>query len=180
MSVCTTKFVGIKGCAVWQCDEKGTAISENPQIDNTTINAPSIEFDTTDVNLMGTLAVPDFTKLSNFTLSVNIPVDNPEAMKLCVLGLNQWIISYAVSNLDASTGLETITGYRIYAKGYITSIPSAEISVGGDGTAELSMNLISYKKWALGENTAKYDIDRMTGKVEINGKNYTNSLNSLF
>lgn len=180
MSSCTVKFIKIGGVSVWAADEKGTPLYQTPQVSDTTVTAPSIEFGTTDVNIMGTLSVPDFTRLDNFQLGVNIPVDNPEAKKLRKLGLQQWIISYVVSNMDAATGLETLTGYRIYAKGYVTSLPNAELSVGGDGMADLTMNLVSYKKWALGGSVAEYDIDRLTGKVEIDGVNYSNDANSLF
>ena len=180
MSVAPTKTIGIKGCAVWLADERGSAIGTNPQIDNTTITAPSIEFGTTDVNIMGTLSVPDFTKLDNFSLSVNIPVDNPEAMRLCQLGLTQWIISYCVASIDARTGLESVVGYRIYARGYVTSVPSADIAVGNDTTADVTMNLVSYKKWALGADVPAFDIDRLSGKVEINGVNYSRAVDELF
>ena len=180
MSRTLTKFVDIKGCAVWLCDENGTPIKETPQIDNTTISMPDLEFGTTEVNLLGTLSVPDFTRIDNFQLSVNMPVDNDEAMELFKPGLQQWVISYAVSNFNSGTGLEEVTGYRIYAKGYITRIPSSEISKGGDGKANLPMNLVSLKKWKLGERTAVYAIDRLTGKVEIQGVNYTQPIDELY
>lgn len=180
MSSAKTKFVQIQGCAVWESDDSMTAIDSTPNVDNTTISAPEIEFGTTDINLMGTVSVPDFTRIDNFQLSVNIPVDNPDAVKLCKLGLRQWIISYCVSNLNSETGLEDVSAYRIYAKGYITKIPVAELSQGGEGRADLSMNLVSYKKWKVGDNTPVFDIDRLTGKVEVGGVNYSQSINQMY
>lgn len=180
MSRTPIKFVKICGVSVWAADENGAALYDTPQASDVSVSVPSIEFGTTDVNILGTLSVPDFSRLENFQLSATIPIDNPEAKKLMKLGLQNWVISYAVANLDSSTGLEQKTGYRIYARGYVSSIPNAEISTGGEGTADVSMNLVSLKKWALGASVPEFNIDRLAGKVEIDGVNYAAEVNALY
>lgn len=180
MSRTPIKFVKICGVSLWEADENGATLYDVPQASDVTVSMPSIEFGTTDVNILGTLSVPDFTRLENFQLSATLPVDNPEAKKLFKLGLQNWIISYAVSNLDSATGLETKTGYRIYARGYVAGIPNAELSTGGEGTSDISMNLVSLKKWALGASVPEYNIDRLSGKVEIAGVNYAAEVNALY
>ena len=180
MSRSPVKFVKICGVSVWEADENGAAVYDYPQASDVTVSMPNIEFGTTDVNILGTLSVPDFTRLENFQISASVPVDNPEAKKLFKLGLQNWVISYAVANLDSATGLETKTGYRIYARGYVSSIPNAEISTGGEGMADVSMNLVSLKKWALGASVPEFNIDRLSGKVEISGVNYAAEVNALY
>lgn len=180
MSKSITKFVEIKGCAVWACDDNWVPVSQNPQVDNIAISAPDIEFATTDINLMGTLSIPDFTRIDNFQIGVTVPPDNEEAMALFQPGLKHWMISYAVSNFNSQTGLEELSAYRIYAAGYITKIPTSEINKGAEGTTELPMNLAVYKKVKVGSNTAVFDINRFTGKVEINGVNYSQPIDELY
>ena len=175
MAVSNSKFVGIKGCAVYRC-ENDVPITSAPQVDNVTITVPEITFNTVDVNIMGTVSIPDMTSLDNIQLSVNIPVDNPDAAELMQVGLQNWRISYVVSNVN-NQGVETITPCSIYATGFVTGIPNAEISKGGDGTADVTMNLMRFKKYT-GERV-DIDIDRSTGTLIIKGVNY-NTISSLY
>lgn len=175
MATSLTKFVGIKGCAVYRLID-GVPMTETPQVDNITISVPEITFGTTDVNMMGVVSIPDTTSIDNITLSVNIPIDNPDARHLMAVGLQEWKITYVVSNVS-SQGLETLTPCAIYARGWVNNIPNAEISKGGEGTADVSMNLMGFKK-VVGTDVL-FDIDRSAGKLIINGINY-NTIDTLF
>lgn len=174
MATSASKFIGIKGCAVYA--NINGSFDHPPQADNVTISVPEIAFGTTDVNFMGTISIPDMTSLDNITLSINIPIDNPDARVLTAVGLQQWKITYCVSNMDKQ-GLETLTPCCIYAKGFVTGVPNAEVSKGGDGLADVSMNLMSFTK--IVGNETLYDIDRSSNKLKVNGINY-NNVDTLF
>ena len=101
MSIAIQKSLGVKGCALWKLDDEGKA-GENPNVDNVSIQLPSIELETTSITLMGTLDVPDVTRIGNLQLSATIPLDVPEAMKLCELGkVVKWMVTWASMVYDA-------------------------------------------------------------------------------
>lgn len=177
------KTVSIKACAVYAMANDMVITPLSPQADNVTVTLPDLSFIKNDVNIMGTVSIPDFTRLDNFTVTVNVPVDNPDIRMLRKLGINQWKITYVVSNISAKTGFEELTAYEVIVKGYIGSIPNGSVEQGGDGMVDISMDCLSYKKTRTdqGRNTfVEIDIDRLTNKVKVDGINYTAQLNSLY
>ena len=81
MSIAIKKGLGVKGCAVWKLDENGKA-GENPNVDNVSVTLPSIELETTSINLMGSVDIPDVARIGNMQLSCTTPLDVKEAMDL--------------------------------------------------------------------------------------------------
>lgn len=175
------KFSTIKGCALWKCVADVPVTPGIPQADNVTITLPEISFGTTDVNIMGNVSVPDFTRIDNFTLTANVAVDNPDSIPLLQLGeggIANWKITYAVGNINVSTGLEELIPCTIFATGYITSIPNAAIEQGADGMAEISMNLISLRK--MRGTDMVYNVNRLTGDIMIGDQRLTAALQTLY
>lgn len=178
MSRQQNKLTTIKGCAVWYL-ANGTPINPTtPNADNVTITLPDLSFSTTDVNILGTLSVPDFTRIDNFSVSINIANDNPDSAPLKQIGLQEWKITYCIGVINSATGLEQFIPYTIYCKGYISSIPLGTIEQGGDGLVEISMNCTSIKKQQ-GTETL-FEIDRLNGKIKIGDTDYSSSINSLY
>lgn len=179
MSTQIHKSLPIKGAAIWACTEDWTPVSETPQADNVPITIPSIEFGTTDVPIMGTVSVPDFTRLDNFQLTADINVDNPDSKPLKRIGQQKWKVTYCTACINSATGLEELQGFVIYASGYVGGVPASEVNQGAENTATITMNCTSFKKQTI-EGVIEQNIDRFAGKIEIDGVNYTSSIGALY
>lgn len=181
MSRQTNKLTTIKGCALWALDpatEQQLIAGSVPQADNITITLPELTFGTTDVNILGTLTLPDFTRIDNFTVSANIAVDNPDSKPLKKVGLQAWKITYVVGCINQQTGEEEYTPYTVYCKGYIGSIPLSSVEQGGDGMADISMNCTAIRK--MKGNEVEFEIDRLGGSIKLGDKDYSRDINSLY
>lgn len=180
MSVALVKSLGIKGCAVWKLDENG-ATGQNPNVDNVDVALPSIELETTTINLMGSLDVPDLSRVGNLQLSVTIPIDVPEAMELCELGKSvRWLITWASMEYNSVTGETTPKAFTVEASGFVSAIPNANVNAGAENTGEVTMNLISYKKTNTTDKIIQFEIDRGKGIFKLNGKDLIGNISSLY
>ena len=180
MSVALVKSLGVKGCAVWKLDENG-ATGQNPNVDNVDVALPSIELETTTINLMGSLDVPDLSRVGNLQLSVTIPIDVPEAMELCELGKSvRWLITWASMEYNSVTGETTPKAFTVEASGFVSAIPNANVNAGAENTGEVTMNLISYKKTNTTDKIIQFEIDRGKGIFKLNGKDLIGNISSLY
>lgn len=180
MSVALVKSLGVKGCAVWKLDENG-ATGQNPNVDNVDVALPSIELETTTINLMGSLDVPDLSRVGNLQLSVTIPIDVPEAMELCELGKSvRWLITWASMEYNSVTGETTPKAFTVEASGFVSAIPNANVNAGAENTGEITMNLISYKKTNTTDKIIQFEIDRGKGIFKLNGKDLIGNISSLY
>lgn len=180
MSIAIKKGLGIKGCAVWKLDENGQP-GENPNVDNTPVTLPSIELETTSINLMGTVEIPDISRIGNLQLIVSVPLDVKEAMELCELGKTaSWMISWCSQEYNSETGETVAKAYKVFASGFITSIPNAEVNSGAENTGEITMNLIKYSKQCISDNYTSFEIDRGRGIFKVNGNNLYDQFSSLY
>lgn len=180
MSVAITKSMGVKGCAVWKLDENG-APGQNPNVDNVSVQIPSIELETTTINLMGSLDVPDMSRIGNLQLSVTIPLDVPEAMELCVLGKSvRWLITWASMTYNAVTSETTPKAFTAEVSGFVTSIPNAEVNSGAENTGDVTMNLISIKKTNTTDKIVEFEIDRGKGIFNVRGQDLIGGISSLY
>lgn len=177
MSIQMHKSLPIKGCSLWLLEDD-KPITSTPQADNIAITIPTIEFETTDLNIMGTMSIPDFTRIGNLQLTATIAIDNPDSRPLKRVGQQSWLIRYCTAYVDVATGLDVIEGYEIKASGYVTSIPNAEVNQGSENTGDIVMNLTSIRKMHGAD--VELDIDRMHGKIEISGINYTTELSNFY
>lgn len=180
MSIAIKKGLGIKGCAVWKLDENGRE-GEKPCVDNVPVTLPSIELETTSINLMGSVDIPDVSRIGNMQLSCTIPLDVKEAMDLCELGkTTSWLITWCSQEYNSSTGETTAKSYAVRATGFITSIPNSEVNSGAEGTGEITMNLIKYKKECISDNYVAFEIDRGAGIFKIRGNNIYDQFSKLY
>src|SRR5574344_1567769 len=94
MSVAIVKSLGVKGCAIWKLDDNGTP-GQYPNADNISITLPSIELETSSLQVMGTLDVPDLSRVGNLQLTCNVPLYNPSAIELLEMGkVVKWLITW--------------------------------------------------------------------------------------
>ena len=180
MSLALVKSLGVKGCAVWKLDENG-ATGQNPNVDNVAVTLPSIELETTTINLMGSMDVPDLSRVGNLQLTVNVPLDVPEAMELCELGKTvSWLVTWCSQEYNSVTGETTPKAYSVNATGFISAIPNAEVNAGAENTGDITMNLISYKKTNITDKTIPFEIDRGKGIFRLNGKDLYGQFSTLY
>lgn len=180
MSLALVKSLGVKGCAVWKLDENG-ATGQNPNVDNVAVTLPSIELETTTINLMGSLDVPDLSRVGNLQLTVNVPLDVPEAMELCELGRSvRWLITWCSQLYDSVTGATTPKAFNVEVSGFVTAIPNAEINAGAENTGDVTMNLISIKKTNATDKIVEYEIDRGKGIFKVRGDDLIGQFSTLY
>lgn len=180
MSIAITKSLGVKGCALWKLDARGEA-GEKPNVDNVSIQLPSIELETTSITLMGTLDVPDVSRIGNLQLSATIPLDVKEAMELCELGkVVKWMVTWASMTYNAESGTTTPKAFKVVASGFVTSIPNAEVNAGTENTGDVTMNLISISKTNITDNIVEYEIDRGRGIFKVKGADIISGISSLY
>ena len=180
MSLALVKSLGVKGCAVWKLDENG-ATGQNPNVDNVAVTLPSIELETTTINLMGSMDVPDLSRVGNLQLTVNVPLDVPEAMELCELGKTvSWLVTWCSQEYNSVTGETTPKAYSVNATGFISAIPNAEVNAGAENKDDITMNRISYKKTNITDKTIPFEIDRGKGIFRLNGKDLYGQFSTLY
>ena len=150
-------------------------------MDNVSVTLPSIELETTSINLMGSLDVPDVSRIGNMQLSCTIPLDIKEAMDLCELGKTvSWLITWCSQEYNSTTGETVAKSYSVRATGFITSIPNAEVNAGAENTGEITMNLIKYKKECISDKYVAFEIDRGAGIFKIRGNNVYDQFSKLY
>ena len=180
MSLALVKSLGVKGCAVWKLDENG-ATGQNPNVDNVAVTLPSIELETTTINLMGSLDVPDLSRIGNLQLTVNIPLDVPEALKLIELGKSvRWLITWCSQLYDSITGTTTPKAFNVEVSGFVTAIPNAEVNAGAENTGDVTMNLVSIKKTNATDGIVEYEIDRGKGIFKVRGDDLIGQFSHLY
>ena len=180
MSIALKKSTGVKGVAVWKLDENGQP-GQNPNVDNVAVTLPSIELETTTISMMGSLDVPDLSRVGNLQLTVNVPLDVPEAMELCELGKTvSWLVTWCSQEYNSVTGETTPKAYSVNATGFISAIPNAEVNAGAENTGDITMNLISYKKTNITDKTIPFEIDRGKGIFRLNGKDLYGQFGNLY
>lgn len=180
MSVALIKSLGVKGCAVWKLDENGVAPAM-PNVDNVSVTLPSIDLETTSINLMGTLDVPDVSRVGNLQLTVTVPLDVAGAMDLMEMGKTvKWLITWASMEYNSITGETTPKAFAVEASGFVASIPNAEVNAGAENTGDITLNLVSYKKTNSTDKVVQFEIDRGKGIFRFAGNDLVGAVSSLY
>ena len=180
MSVAIVKSLGVRGASVWKLDDNGTP-GQYPNVDNVAITLPSIELETSSIQLMRKIDVLDLSRVGNLQLTVNVPLDVPSAMELLEMGkVVKWLITWCSQEYNSVTGETTPKSFTVEASGFITSIPNAEVNAGAENTGDITMNLISYKKTNTTDRLVQFEIDRGKGIFNVLGKDLIRQFTSLY
>lgn len=180
MSVAITKSLGVKGCSIWRVRDDDT-VADHPNADNISITLPSIELESTTINLMGSVDIPDISRIGNLQLTATIPVDAKSSLDLIEIGKSvKWQIRWVTMEYDSTTSVTTPVSYKVFATGFVTSIPNAEVNAGSEGTADVTMNLIAYRKIDSTHNKTIFAIDRGQGTFIFNDKDMMSNIHNMF
>ena len=180
MATALTKSLPINGCAVYLMKD-GKQVGLGPVLDSVTISLPSIEFETTTIPMMGSYDVPDPSRIPNLQVTITIPCDNLAARTLAQPGVCEWKITWVSQEYSAATGMNVPTGWVVLCRGHVVNIPNAEVSVGGENTSDITMNVIAISKRSnTSPSVESYALDRSAGSLRVNGVEYAKGINSLF
>lgn len=170
------KYTSIKGCTIYRLNAAGMPLPTPAAID-VDITISEQTHPSTDVSMMGTVGVPDQSRLDNFTVTANVNCDSPEAAALSGAGIVGWFIRWVDEVIDEA-GMPQVIGWDVTAKGYITGAPEATKNVGSENMGDISMNVVAItKKNSLGY--VAYDIDRRVNKLVRNNIDYRSDINKL-
>ena len=164
----------IKGCSIYQVVD-GVADEEPCAID-CTITPPAISFETATIQMMGSLTMPDQSRLQDLQLSITVPSNNVNSINLSGKGLKSYAARWAQEVTDPSGAVRIISGV-IYMSGYVTQVPESAKNPGGEGTSDYNVSLVKYR--CLVDNEEMYNIDRSAGKLVINGEDYRSEVDEL-
>ena len=169
------KYTTIKGVTIYRLN--GGAPAPAPAAVDVDVNISEHTHPSTDVSFMGTVGVPDQSRLDNFTVGVSINCDSPEAQALVGEGVVGWMICWVDEVVDA-TGIPAVVGWKLFTYGYVTGVPEATKNLSSDNSGELTMNCLAARKINTSGYVA-YDIDRRSNKLIRNGVDYRAKINAL-
>lgn len=169
------KFTHISGASIYALDDAGHAESEPSAID-TSITLPAIEFETADVNLMGTITLVDHTRVGDISVTASLEADNPQTLKLVGAGLKRWKILWTETKLTPQ-GLTETVGFKVECAGYVASVPEGAKELGSQAVGDYTMHCMSIAK-SDSTGTVYYSIDRAAGKLEVNGADFRKDVNN--
>lgn len=170
------KYTTIKGVSIYECNEQWKEQGLPCAID-IEITVSEQTHPTTDIPFMGTMSVPDQSRVDNITITANVNVDDPNAQRLCGKGMKYWKACWVDEVVEAN-GLISVVGYNIYSKGFVGGQPEAAKNTGGDNSGGIVMNCVGIKKQD-SNGVVAYDIDRSQNRLIRNGEDYRSEINRL-
>lgn len=141
-----------------------------------TITLPEITPMTAEVKAMGTMTQPLWELLENMELTVakvGVDLGFREAI---VPGTSSIEARFTQTQTDANGKTKTIM-CKAFCKGQSLSIPGISVEVGNPSENEVPYSLTRYQLFVNGADAIL--VDRLAGKVRINGVDYTNGLAGL-
>lgn len=140
------------------------------------ITLPEITPMTAEVQAMGTMTMPIWELLEAMEMTFNkIGVDQGFREAL-VPGVTAVEVRFTQTQTDATGKTKTIM-CKAFCKGMTLSIPGISVEVGSASENEIPYSLTRYQLFANGAEAIL--VDRLAGKVRINGVDYTGGLAGL-
>lgn len=164
----------IKSCSIYS----GTAgqFDDTPAAIDATITLPSIPFESTTVQMMGSLTVPDQSRIGDMSLAITVP-QSRLSINLSGKGLKEYKICW-VQEVTAPSGAVRVVGFVCYVSGYVTQIPESAKNPGAEGTSDYNVSIVKYRVLEDGKYE-HFNIDRSSGKLVINGIDYRSEVDDL-
>ena len=164
----------IKGCTIYPAPDGKPAA--NPAAIDCTITLPNITFETGTVQMMGSLTVPDQSRLGDLSMAITVP-DSKDSMDLSGKGLKEYAAKW-VREVTDPNGAIRVVGFTCYFAGYVTQVPQSAKNPGAESTGDYNVSLVRYQVVEDG-NKIHFDIDRAAGKLIINGEDYRSEVDKL-
>lgn len=166
------RYLTVSASSIYAAD--GGIPLEAPSAIDAQVTLPAIGHPTTTVNMMGSYDVADEARVDNLQITISCQ-STEEALEL--LKHNEFIIKYAMQKEDKETGLSSYVGFTAFATGKPSTFGGGSIAVGEAGEGDITINCLKYRL-IQGEKELIY-IDRLAGKLVINGVDKRSELNKL-
>ena len=163
-------------------DLKGPVVADTVYSDkqlvakDTAFTLPGIEFLTADVQAMGNMTVPLIGLMENMELAITkIGIDKGLSRMSRLEKQNlefRWVQN--VVNSDGSTKAE---GCKAFVRVLPASLPEVGVEVGSASEAEMTYNVTRMQLYADGKEILL--VDRLSGILRVNGKDYMKNINNL-
>ncbi|MBR4985336.1 MAG: phage major tail tube protein [Proteobacteria bacterium] len=163
----------IKSCTIYPVENGVPAAS--PAAFDCTITPPVVTFETGTVQMMGSLTVPDQSRIADMSLSITVPV-SPLSVKLSGKGLKSYEARWAQEVTDPTGAIRVVQGV-CYISGYVTQVPATAINPGAEGTADYNVSVVKYRLVVGGKEL--HNIDRAAGVLVIDTVNYRSEVDAL-
>lgn len=164
----------IKSCSIYPVVD-GVA-ADSPAAIDATITLPPITFETSTIQMMGALNVPDQSRLGDLSMSITVP-QSRISIALAGKGLKSYAVKW-VQEVHDPSGAVRVVGFVCYVSGYVTQIPESAKSPGAEGTADYNVSVVKYRLLEDGK-IEHFNIDRGAGKLVINGEDYRSEVDNL-
>ena len=164
----------VKGVTIY--DAPDGVPSENPAAIDCTVTLPSISFESGTVQMMGSLTVPDQSRLGDLSMAITVP-DSKDSMSLSGKGLKSYVARWVREVTDPS-GAIRVVGFICYFSGYVTQVPQSAKNPGAESTGDYNVSLVKYRVLEDGK-IEHFNIDRAAGKLVINGEDYRSEVDEL-
>lgn len=129
-----------------------------------------------DVEAMGTMSVPLWSRLDNMELSVTKIGFDKGLSKLLKPGLKPLEFRFPQETIDANGNTKTVA-CKAFIKGMNTTIPGIGVVPGEPSSNELTLMATRYQLFVDGAESLL--IDRLASIVRIDGTDYTSGLQSM-
>lgn len=167
--------------ANWQ-DIKGAVMADTVYADkvlvakDTSFTLPGLEFLTADVQAMGNMTVPLIGLLEAMELAITKIGIDKGLSRLSRLEKQNLEFRW-VQNVVKSDGSMSVEGCKAFVRTMPGNVPETGVEVGSASEHEITYNVTRMQVYANGVEVLC--VDRLSGILRINGKDYYSKINNL-
>lgn len=129
-----------------------------------------------DIEAMGTMSFPLWSRLDNMESTITKVGQDIHFSALVEPKMKNIEHRWAQSQIDANGNVKTI-GCKAFLKGIPTTIPGIGITTGEPSENEITHTITRYQLLVDGKEVLL--VDRLTGILRVNGKDYSSGVNNL-
>ena len=166
------RYTQVSGSSVYPAPDGQP--TEMPAAIDCDVTLPTIGHPTTDVSMCGTYSVADQTRVDNLELSISCGT-NREALEL--LKYESFIIRFVQQVETPENGTTDYVQFTVYASGHVSSSGGSSLAIGGSPDGTITISCLRYR--LLQGDVELINIDRLAGKIMINGVDRRKKINSL-
>lgn len=166
------RYTQVSGSSVYPAPDGQP--TETPAAIDCDVTLPTIGHPTTDVSMCGTYSVADQTRVDNLELSISCGT-NKEALEL--LKYESFIIRFVQQVENHENGTTDYEQFTVYASGHVSSSGGSSLAIGGSPDGNITISCLRYR--LLQGDVELINIDRLAGRIMINGVDKRARINSL-
>ncbi|MFA5625152.1 MAG: phage major tail tube protein [Bradymonadales bacterium] len=166
-------YNAIKGTSLYKV--VNGEVQQKPCAIDCQITPPSIAFETSTAQVMGSMTIPDQSRISDMTMGLSVSL-NVQTITLAGRGYQEYVARW-VEEVTEPSGAVRVVPFACYFSGYVTEVPQSAKAPGEGGTEDYSVALNAYR--VLEGDKELYHINRTGGKLIINGEDYRAEVDDL-